>query len=378
MDSASESRGAHALTFCCLCILLLILSIPGCEGTIYQIDSAYPYLSINGISIEWSSGAALQRVLSSLLVRVHPRGVVFKKQGWHLRELSRAGWKTEHCPPSGHGLCQTAQSVLFPSALPPEVNEGMAGMCGSSGTARVITNETRYDASACDVLDRRIDYVYANEVIYYLDTSLPAWIYWTVCVGVIFLVRCLSRYILASLSPNPTATTAGGMPPGDSQGKATPDPWVSLAASGGCTALILSQGDRAFVTHEDMIFHWFTVLYVCAYAGQFLGVRVINKISRAAIHDPPFYNLLAGVLQLVATQLYAGAETPYNPPLVFIIAVRALAKSRREVNVIRGVTLLLDACMLSLMCTLGFGLDAHYLIAIFTAALAWTDMLQSC
>lgn len=349
---------------------MFLALVPSCHCSIFQIDSSYPFISVGGLAIDWHSGAAAQWALSSLLVRIHPRGVVFKKQGWHPRDLASIGWKSESCMPSAHGLCQTRHgSVFFPSSQPPEVNEGLTGMCASTSTSRVITNASRYDASACDVLDRRMDYVYTREVVSYTDTSLKPWVYWLVCILVVFLVRCLSRYTLASLAmidPNCKHST----------GKQVPDPYVSLVASSACALLIISQSDHVYVTHEDLIFYWFTVFYILAYTCLFIGVKAFNKISKATVHDPPFYNLLAGVLQLVATRLYAGAETPYNPPLIFIIAVRAIAKSRRELNFIRGISLLLDSCMLALMCVIGFGPEPRYLIALFTGAGAWADMLD--
>ena len=346
-------------------------------ATIFQIDASYPSISIGGQPVDWHSGAAAHWALSSLLVRIHPRGVVFKKQGWHIRDLRSLGWKAESCPPSAHGLCQAGESVYFPSSQPPEVSELLAGQCSSSNTQRFITNSTRYDMSACDVLDRRMDFVYARDIISYSDTSLPSWIYWSVCFLVVFLVRCLSRYMLATLrvkSPDPQEQ--GGQTGSESPiEQTTPSPFVSLVASAVCALLILSQGDKAYVTEEELIFHWFTALYVVVYGCAFISVKAFNTISRSATDDPPFYNLLAGVLQLVAIRLYAGAETPYNAPLLFIVSVRALAKSRRKVNLIRGVTLLLDACMLSLMCILGFGHDPCYLVALFAAAGVWSDFL---
>lgn len=357
----------------CRAALLLLLTLNMCQCAIFQIDSTYPFISVRGMAVEWHSGAAAQWALSSLLVRVHPRGVEFKKQGWHMRDLPSIGWTAVSCPPSVDGLCrvEASMSVFFPSSQSPEVSEEWSVRCSSDATGRVITNTSRYDASACDVLDRRMDFVYAKEVMHHADTSLPSWVYWSVCVLVIFLVRCLSRYILGTFTSPGTPKSSHDPNPRDK----TPEPWVSLSASAVCTLLILSQGDSAYVTHEDLIFHWFTVLYILAYACLFVGVKTHNRMSRSALHDPPFYNLLAGVLQLVATRLYAGAETPYNPPLLFIVAVRALAKSRRTANLIRGVTLLLDACMLALMCTLGFGSDPFYLVALFAGAGVWADFL---
>ena len=98
-------------------------------------------------------------------------------------------------------------------------------------------------------------------------------------------------------------------------------------------------------------------------------------MQRAARKDPPFYNLLAGVLQLVACRLYCGAETPYNPPLLFIVATRAFVKSRRGADFLRCLTLLLDGVFLGLGCCLGFGPEPQYLIALFAAAMAGADVL---
>jgi hypothetical protein len=358
-------------------IFLLCVGKSFVKGVIFQIDTSYPSISIGGQAVDWHSGAAAHWGLSSLLVRIHPRGVVFKKQGWHIRDLRSLGWKAESCPPSAHGLCQAKESVYFPSSQPPEVSELLAGQCSSTNTQRLITNTTRYDMSACDVLDRRMDFVYASDIISYSDTSLPSWIYWSVCFLVVFLVRCLSRYMLATLRvKSPEIQDHDGQRELESPNDQTiPSPVVSLVASAVCALLILSQGDKAYVTEEELIFHWFTALYVVVYGCVFISVKAFNRISRSAMDDPPFYNLLAGVLQLVATRLYAGAETPYNAPLLFIVSVRAIAKSRREVNFIRGVTLLLDACMLSLMCILGFGHDPCYLVALFAAAGVWSDFL---
>jgi hypothetical protein len=81
------------------------------------------------------------------------------------------------------------------------------------------------------------------------------------------------------------------------------------------------------------------------------------------------------VMLLVASRLYCGSETPYNTPLIFIIAVRMAVKSRRGSDVLRSLTLLLDAFMVSLVCILGFSPHSRYLIALFSAAAAASDAL---
>ena len=341
-----------------------LLLIHTASATIYQFDDARPSLSTGGQIIQWHSGAASQLILSSLLVRAHPRGLMFRSQAWHLRDLSGLGWSPDGCVPSPHGLCQTEGSVIFPSDQAPLVGQDRSDVCPSASTGRVITNTTRYDASACDVIDARWDFFYAESTIWKSYTELPEWIYWTACVLVVYLVRCLSKYVLASLGKA-----------GNDSAKQRPDPVLCLCACAACTILIVSQGDSCFVTTEDLLFYRFNVLYILAYAALYVGVRAARFVRISAAHDPPFYNLLAGVLQLVATRLYVGAETPYNPPLVFVVAVRALVKSRRGVDLLRCATLGLDSFMLALMCSLGFAPDRRYLAALFAGAAAWVDFL---
>ena len=367
-------------------ILLLLARLPFfVSADIFQLDDSEPYLSINAVPIQWNSGGGAQWVLSSLLVRVHPRGLFFKPQAWHARDMAGLGWSADSCVPSAYGLCQTPTSVMFPSDQPPVVSQDMEGDCQSGSTGRVITNSSRYDASACDVLSASMDYVYHGNTIRRAYTELPGWIYWTLCVLVVYLVRCLSKYILGSLERKESQAQAqaqaqarekargGEQTPGQPTDR--PNSLLCLAACVGCMILVASQGDACFVTEEDLLFYHFTLFYVTAYASLFIGTRAFRTLRLISGHDPQFYNLLAGVLQLVAQRLYAGAETPYNPPLIFIIAVRALVKSRRRVDLILCTTLILDAFMLALMCTLGFSPNPLYLIALFAGAGAWADFL---
>lgn len=332
--------------------------------TIYQLDDSRPFLSSGGMPIQWHTGAAAAKILSSSLVRIHPRGLYFKARGWHVRDLSDVGWKSEACFPSTRGICEVYEgSVYFPSNDLPMVDENLVWRCGSQVTSRIVTNESgRYDASACDVLDSEMDYVFSNGMAYSQASALQEWIYWIICILVIYLVRCLSKYVLASLTKENT-------------NEKLPDPSICLLASAACTILVVSQGDHVFVTQEDLIFFWFTVFYIGLYEILFASTRLLAYVRNTEMKDPPFYNLLAGVLQLVASRLYVSAETPYNPPIIFIIAVRMTVKSRRKPDLLRCITLLLDALMLSLTCVFGFGPAGHYLIALLVAAAAWTDFL---
>ena len=400
---------------------VMLLMTRAVQSTIFQIDDTRPFLSVGGVPVKWDAGAGAEWVLSSLLVRINPRGLFFKAQTWHLRDLSGLGWSTMQCTASAYGLCQTGfpnwTSIVFPSDFPPVINQDREDECQSTGTNRIVSNEPRYDVSTCDVLDAKRDLVLAENAIHIADTALPDWIYWVECVLVVYLVRCLSKYILASLARRQQKRRGGDKSDGgqeegqdikqdnkqdsnqDTKARVKskeilPNPFICVLACAGCAILIISQGDWCFVTEEDLIFFWFVVFYIAAYGAIFLGARgarawayvrgqkggwgaytsVMRKLA-ADERDPPFYNLLAGVLQLVASRLFAGAETPYNPPLIFVVAVRALVKSRRGVDPLRCATLLLDAWLLALMCVWAFGPDPRYLLAIGVAAAAWVDFL---
>ena len=330
--------------------------------TIYQIDDSRPFITLKERPVQWHSGSAPLLALMSRLVRVNSRGITYKPREWHLRALPERYWAATECTPSAFGLCETATSVIFPSQQTPLVNERLDWLCNSAATARAVTNETRYDVSACDVLDADADFLVLDNTLYKTSTSdLPDWAYWAVCLLIVYLVRCLSRYVLVSLSKD----------------KAYPDPLQCVLACVACLLLVVSQGDFVYVTEEELLLNRFTVFYVAAYACLFAGNRLFLALSplSSARSDPPFYNLLAGVMLLVACRLYCGAEMPYNPPLIFIIAVRLLVKSRRGSEVLRSFTVMLDAFMLGLVCNLGFGPSRHYLTALFAAAAAASDVL---
>ena len=337
---------------------------------LFQLDDSRPLLVHNGQPVQWHTGSAPWWVLTSSMVRINRRGVTFKPHTWRERKdmASLTEWEHEQCFPSAFGLCYTATSVAFPSQQRPVVNEGLDWLCGSAETSRAVTNESRYDHSACDVLDARTDYVLLDNTLYSSrSTDLPDWIYWIVCVIIVYLVRCLSRYVLSSLKK-------------DEAKDEDPNPVLCVTACAAAAWLVTSQGNYVYVTEEAILFNQFSIFYVAAYATLFTGNRIFHTLklglkAHATWRDPPFYNLLAGTMLLVASRLYCGPETPYNPPLIFIISVRIAVKSRRGSDPLRTLTLLLDAFMVSLICTMGFSPHSRYLIALFCASFAASDAL---
>lgn len=366
---------------------------------IFQIEDNRPFITHNNIPVQWHTGSTPWYKLTSSIVRINKRGIAFKPHAWHTRKdvKSIPEWTHEPCYPSAFGLCSTNSSLAFPSQQIPVVNEALDWLCSSTATSRTVTSAFRYDISACDILDAKTDFFLSGETLFKsTSVNLPEWIYWTVCMMIVFLVRCLSKYILVSLNKKTKDGSIGKTEPEDNL---YPNPIACVSACVFTGLLVIIQGDFMYVTEEELLFHKFTIFYILVYAFLFVGNRLIQSATVAhaennpnfpnnyfdlpnkssplgpAWNDPPFYNLLAGIMQLVASRLYCGAETPYNPPLIFIIAVRIAVKSRRESNILRSLTALLDSFMISLICILGFSPSSRYLIALFTAAWAAADVL---
>jgi hypothetical protein len=317
---------------------------------IFSIDEGMPYVLVNSLPVSWHTGQAAMYLATSSLARLNERGLVFKDRGWQFRALG-GEWRRMPCRLSPYGLCASGDSVAFPSGQTPVVDELQDYVCASHDTNRAVTNSSRYDASSCDLAVR--DFVFAGDSLY-VSTALrfPDWVYWTVCVLIVYLVRCLSKYILCALTK-----------------KDFPNEFLCVAACVLVTVLIVSQGDAVLVTTEDVLVYYFTLSYIVCYILLFASTRAIKNTT------VPFYNLLCGVMQLTAIRIFGNTETAYTPPLDFIIMTRIFVKSRRGNDILRSITTLLDAFMLSLMAEYGFMPDPRYLAAAGAAAWAASDIL---
>ena len=65
--------------------------------------------------------------------------------------------------------------------------------------------------------------------------------------------------------------------------------------------------------------------------------------------------------------MYSGAETPYNPIVLFVVSTRTWAKLKDPsfYNVITGF---IDGFYIALCCDWGFSYDKGYLIALFSCS----------
>lgn len=334
------------------------------RAAVLPLDDARPWLVSSGARVDWASGGGAFLLASSSSVRLNYRGVVTEARGARLRDLPALGWAALHCNLSARGLCASDLGVAFPTApaapratddadiLPPD----WQGLGCASAAGRVVTHAPLYELSACDLLDQGADALYSGGVLYYRSSALSPWVYWALIVGAILLVRALARNVQARRGVGPADATQR----------------TALAASLACILLVSHEGGALYSTEGDYVFYVATMAYCLGYLGYhtFFWVRAHAlgmALGEGAPPQPPVFNLAAGVLQLIVSRLYTGAETPYNPIILLIVSTRALTKLRRP-SAGHALTALADASYVALACDLGFLPDPAYLVALMACA----------
>jgi hypothetical protein len=339
------------------------------RGEVFDLDDSAPWLSANQADILFDRGWDAFVVADSSCVRVSARGVQAKPSHWTPRSLDASRWASRVCVPgSGGGLCETSGGgVVFPArdrGFPPAYDAAAAWgslACSRASDGRVLVpGSGAYDVSACDVLDAGGDVVLCGRTASFARTALPDWAYWTLCLIAVYVVRSLSYLVAQRVEKK-----------GPEGGRSV---WHDALTVGVCLAVLplclAPDGDAWFVTHEESLFF----AAACAYVGLYACLFAVYAYEGGG-PDPPVYNLIAATLQVIACRLYNGAETPYNPVVIWAIGTRGIVKLRSpRVSWLRvGLSTLADSMMLSLMCVIGFEHSPHYLVAIFTLSMATSD-----
>ena len=356
---------------------------------IFDLADSVPYLATDHARVVWTSGWDALLAASGGCIRVNARGVSVKPPHWAQADLRRLGWDSRPCIASSMALCDTGHGMCFPAAPqslavynPSSAWGGLAvynpsaawgGLaCSRESDGRALAPENVYDVTSCDALDGGGDLVLCNGMLSFARTDLPPWAYWSVCLLAVYIVRALSYLVLRRVERASSAGQETAEEPLASTGQETAEDDRTVAATACCVVVTLASGwQSVFVTEEEAFAARYALAYVLAYMGMWGWAR----LSRFDLADPPIYNLIAGTLLFVATRLYAGVETPYNAPLIWAIAARVGTKLRARECVATLVTAPLDALMLSLLCTLGFGFDSLFLMGILAAAFAVGDIL---
>jgi hypothetical protein len=349
-----------------LFVLQLLINLSAAE--VFDLQDSAPWLRSKDSDVLFDRGWDAFLVADSSCVRVGARGVQSKPSHWAPRALDPNKWASVACVPGSRGgLCETERGVAFPTrdrVLAPSYDPSWAwgGLaCSRASDGRVLVSKSlNYDLSACDALDGGGDIVLCGRTLSFARTALPDWSYWAVCLIAVYSVRSLS-YLVAQRVDS---------------GKVERMLWEDAVTVAACLAVLplalAPDGDAWCVTHEESLFF----ISTCAYMGVYGCLFVVYALEGGG-PDPPVYNLIAATLQVIASRLYVGAETPYNPVVMWAIGTRGLVKLRSErVTTLRvGLSALADSLMLSLMCVLSFEHSPYYLVAVFTLSLATSDAI---
>ena len=330
----------------------------GARGELFNLDESVPRIVSNGVGVRWDGGWDAMVVADSSCVRVNARGVFAKPSHWTPRNLSEAGWAVDKgCVASQDALCTTDRGAVFPTnATRYNGSRGWAQAgCSRRGDGRVLDTGHGYDLSACDVLDSGGDVVVCGRTASFRRTGLNDVPYWLLCALAVYMVRALSYAIVHRI-------------------RAQPEGHSETAAAVACACVLplalAPEGDIGSVTAEEHLFFCVACSYTVLYGVLFAVYRAAHPEQT----DPPIYNLISGGLQVIACRLYCGAETPYNPVLIWAVGTRALVKLMSGFDETTSVTTFVDSLMLALMCVMGFGGNPLYLAGLFAVAVAAADV----
>lgn len=336
---------------------------------LFPVSDSRPSLSSAGEPLDWWDGGPAYVLASAPAVRVSFRGVFTLHRP--LRDLTALGWTSAACNVSAWALCSAEMGQVFPesgtrmpenaSLLPP----GWSALgCAQSGT-KVLVPAGTYDVSACDVLDQGLDVIYSQGRVYLNSAGMPLWEYWTLVVLAVVLVRGLSYNVQALWSRDPAHRKQ----------------YLSLAGGLALLGCVVSNGDALYATGEEQLLFWTTV----AYLGVYLGIHCLHWWERLCKehdtgYEQPVYNANIAALQLAAMRFYTGAQTPYTPVLLGMLASRTWTKLILQT---RGdglpwfhqVTLLLDALYIATCSEIALGSSRATLTGIFTAAFVGGELL---
>lgn len=314
-------------------------------SSVIPLEGGRPRINTGGSEIQWSEGGPA--LSSTRFMRVSLRGIFTKNS--ELRSMN--GWTVAPCNLSAFSLCHFPAGDVFPAkpyfggSMIPHPYKGLS--C-SNDEGKVLSGRNVYDFSACDILDEGVDVIIKDQKLWFSKTNLDYPSYLCLLITSAFLIRGLSVNMqFKRKTENQIYVVVGCLV---------------------CLLIICKDGDRMYATASDVTFYYACLIYVLVYC--FYHLFNIYKGG-----NQPIFNLVAGTLQLVAVRLYNGAETPYNPAILFVVASRTLQKMMGG-SWLQLPSCLLDSFYLSLVCD-GFVQDKRLLVPIFLASYLYTQTVNS-
>lgn len=294
-------------------LVLMFASSGAVYVSIQDSQEAYPLLRRvgSGETLRWGVGELALLRLSSAAVRVSNRGARFVQAQSTLHGLS--GWGHSPCRAATGLLCRTPGGTgLFPEEPSLAVIPGSADLVAdpfAAGIAsqpclryasRLVQETDTYSVTLCDITQKGLNLVVAEDGVYALDRDEHLWFYLVVSIGTVVLVTAVAQNIASLLQEDVKATSRG------------------LELFCALVLIAVSSFGISYITLGDMLFHYFTVAYVAlntaywALSGSAGGIPV---------------NMLLGTLMLTLCRLYNGIECEYVGPLLFLLLTRCFDKA---------------------------------------------------
>jgi hypothetical protein len=327
------------------------------HGVLLPIDSNYPSIMSNAYTVKFYEGGGAFLLASNNMVRLNYRGIQYLPDAQLISGILEKGWSEYDCNVSKSSLCSMSTGAIFPSYAPRIGNSSTELSCTQS-IGKQMVGEAVYDVSSCDILDEYVEIIYTPNKVYTRHSYMHILIYFIFIICCILIVRSLSLNIISKLDSSVVVVQ-----------------YPTLLVIFVILLITLIQGDSYYATVNDLVFFWFTVMYVIIYL-LFHGYHVYIQ-WRTQIHkEPRVFNLSAAAMQLVVMRLYGSAETPYAGVIIAVIATRLWEKelNRKRPHIFTG---LMDCIYISLLIHIGFSYAMSYLFPLFVGCKVLAERLHS-
>jgi len=375
-----------------LVLLVLACVLAPASRAASPLTDARPHLVADSLPLAWWDGGPAYLLASARGVRINFRGVFPLRS--HLRgSLEAVGWTKTMCNESAFALCSSDTGAAFPASsprvadAPRRLPDGWRGLSCRQSAEKVLVRALEYDISACDVLDEDLDVLYTNGTLYFRQADLPEWEHVASIVLCIVITRALSFNVQSLLNPAaPVQIQAPG-----------------LVATAIILVFVGRDGDRPYVTVDDLVFFYVSVAFVGAYVALYTAEYLARWGKRAQAADPfahrspplqedtdPFFTLLIGGLQLAIMRFYRTVDSPYAAVLLGMLVARLWIKVRAirlplfapgarsgRWALTSCATLLLDSMYVAFYTSVVARALGHLLIAIYAAGWVFSDVVDS-
>ena len=287
--------------------------------------NAVPFLKgSDGVVIDWSSGYVSVLTDTSLATRISARGIHFFNH-----EVFPTG-TAQPCRRSPIALCKTENgSYLFPDNMLPRYAPGTKH-CGQSSSNRlIISDDTIYDISACDLFSGYLDVIYWRGNVHFdYDLYLPEWAYIMVAGSVLYLVISLGQNIARIMGDKEAVTM----------------PWFTEFVCLFLVVLIVSLHNpyRVFVASHDRDILWFILVYIIFYLCRHATDLFMND---AYVYT---FNIIIATLMLITGRLYCSFENPYCTIYFLLLCTRWFHKLYVQGSAVIKFSIVLDSILIAL------------------------------